>query len=230
MKFTQNDIKILENFSSINASLLFVEGKTQSTVSQTISCYAKANLESEIDQEFAIYDIRKFLSVLSLFDDPDITFEDRHVLFKETGKQAIYKFCSPELIKSPPKGKSIDVKNIHEQFQFSNNQFKQIMKFSSIFSHEFLKISEHDGKIFLSTTTETDLNENRNNDVLESASFDIGTTEKKGFSYYVKISNLPLISGDYDVMVGDNRLKFQNKDIDIYYVCAYEEKFSNPIT
>lgn len=210
--------------------MLFLEGKEQSTISPNKTCYAKTTLDTVFEKEFAIYDLRRFLSILALFKEPEVTLSDKFMtIFDKNDKKRkiIYKFCSPEIIQYPPKGKSIDAANVLEQFELTESNFSNILKTSSIFGHEYIKIFERKGNLIIATFDGNDVDKDL--DDFEGASFDLGETKNNGFAYFVRIANMRFLPGSYDVIISNNHLKFDNKDLDIYYICPFEAKISTKI-
>ncbi len=65
---------ILKNFSSINSNLLVRPGNKISTITPGKNMMAEATVEETFDVEFGIWDLNKFLGVLSLFSDPVLEF------------------------------------------------------------------------------------------------------------------------------------------------------------
>jgi hypothetical protein len=103
MNFSAETLELLQNFASINKSILFLEGKKQRTLAPTQSVFAEVELKEEFPQEFAIYDLNQMLGVLSLFDNPTLSFKEGALLIEQGNQRVVYKFCNPELISYPPK-------------------------------------------------------------------------------------------------------------------------------
>ena len=80
MNLSEQTVSILKNFSSINQNLLVKQGKVINTMSAMKNIVAKAEVEEEFPVEFAIYDLNEFLSCLSIFAKPELTFEDGFVI------------------------------------------------------------------------------------------------------------------------------------------------------
>jgi len=70
MKLSNETLGILENFSSINPIILVRKGNQLKTISASKAVFAVADVEEEFEQQFAIYDLRKFIGCLSLFKEP----------------------------------------------------------------------------------------------------------------------------------------------------------------
>jgi hypothetical protein len=102
MKFSKTTINILKNFSSINQSILFKPGNILYTKNTPNNVIAKAVLEDEMPQQFAIYDLHQFLGAVSLFKEiDDVQVLNDHLMLKQ-GKQSIeYRFADPGMIDAP---------------------------------------------------------------------------------------------------------------------------------
>ena len=72
MELSEKTLKILQNFTTINQSLAFKEGRKLRTISVMKNVLAEAEIEEYIPIDFAIYDLPQFLNTLALYRDPDI--------------------------------------------------------------------------------------------------------------------------------------------------------------
>jgi hypothetical protein len=101
MKFEARTMQILKNFATINPSMLFREGNIQSTIGPQKNILARATIQEHIPSKFAIFDLSRFLGVLSLFSDPEIEFNSTQLLIKQNRQNVEYTFADPELIIAP---------------------------------------------------------------------------------------------------------------------------------
>ena len=69
MKLSEKTLALLKNFSTINQSILFKKGNTLRTMSVMKNILAEADIEEEIPQDFAIYDLVQFLNGIDLYDN-----------------------------------------------------------------------------------------------------------------------------------------------------------------
>ena len=60
MNLSEKTFNLLKNFSSINQSILFKQGNTLRTMSVMKNILAEADIEEDIPQDFAIYDLVRF--------------------------------------------------------------------------------------------------------------------------------------------------------------------------
>ena len=103
MKLSARTIQILKSFAQINQSLIFAPGNELKTISPLKTMVAKATIAETVPQQFAIWDLPRFLGVLSLFDDPDLEINEKFITIK-SGKTILdYVYCLPDMMTPPPK-------------------------------------------------------------------------------------------------------------------------------
>ncbi len=106
MKLSNNTISVLKNYASINQNLVIKEGKELTTMSQMKNIMARAEVEEEFPQEVAIYDLNEFLSCLSLFQSPNLEFDNTFVTITEENKPTTkmkYFYSDPSVVTTPSK-------------------------------------------------------------------------------------------------------------------------------
>ena len=72
MKLSNDTLRYLKNFATINDSILVREGKVLKTMAPSKSLIGQVELEEGFPQTFAIYELGRLLSILSLFEAPEI--------------------------------------------------------------------------------------------------------------------------------------------------------------
>lgn len=108
MKLSNETLKLLENYSKINPSMLFQEGQIIRTVDSDKTMLASAQIKEEFPKDFAIYDLPKFIKVVGMFDNAEIDVGDEEtnyctISYKEgeNGGQTsdvVYMYASKEAI------------------------------------------------------------------------------------------------------------------------------------
>ena len=78
MKFSDRTLTILKSFSSINKSILMSEGNVLKTITPEKTLVAIANIPDQIPSDACIYDLSRFLSIVGLYQDPDVEFHDKY--------------------------------------------------------------------------------------------------------------------------------------------------------
>ena len=102
MKLSKHTINMLKNFSDINMSIEIKKGNVLRTVSVQKNILAQAELEDEFPQDFAIYELNRFLGAVSLFDDPEFRFNGSSANIGTNTHSVDYVYCDPSMIVTPP--------------------------------------------------------------------------------------------------------------------------------
>ena len=130
MKLSNDTRDVLKNYSTINANLLVNSGNQIATMSQMKNIVSLATLPDTFENEFAIYDLNEFLSAMSLFDDPDLTFGDSSVNISQGGQSLNYFYSDPTVVTTPKS--DIGMPEPDATFIFKQSVFNQILKASSV--------------------------------------------------------------------------------------------------
>jgi hypothetical protein len=127
MKLEARTMQILKNFATINPSMLFREGSIQSTIGPQKNILARATITERIPTQFAIFELSRFLGVLSLFSDPEIEFDESRVLIKQNRQSVEYTFADPEMIIAAP-DKTPAINNPEVQFTLPSEAIQTTLK------------------------------------------------------------------------------------------------------
>ena len=102
--FSKNTLAILKNFSSLNSNLLVRPGNVINTITPSKAGMALATVDETFDVEFGIWDLNKFLGVISLFNNPTFAFGEKSVRIKNGGDSVVnYYYSEPKLLSYPTK-------------------------------------------------------------------------------------------------------------------------------
>lgn len=211
MKLSQETIAILKNYSTINPSVLFKPGNVLSTMSTQKSIFAKATIKEEVERQFGIYELNKFLGVLSMFKEPELRFFDSF-LEVSSGKQRVrYTYADPSLIITPPdKGFVVPIPEV--EFDLTSDDLGSVIKALSIMSLPEISITGNGSDLEVQAV-------NSKNPSADVYSITVGTTEKT-FQSYIKTENLKFLSKDYHVSVSSKGIvKFESPGL-TYFVAS----------
>ena len=218
MKLSEQTVEILKNFSAINQNLIIKQGSEISTVSAMKNIVASAEVEESFPVEFAIYDLNEFLSALSLFEKPDLDFQENYVLITESGskgKSLKYWFSDSSVVTSP--NKEVTMPSSEVKFPLQSNVLSEVKKAAAVIGAPDMVLEDDELRV-------TD----KKNDTANSYSTSLDT-ESNGASYkfWFKVENLKLLPGCYDVEVSSKRIShFQNKKLPVGYFIALEPESS----
>tara|TARA_B100000427_G_scaffold260490_1_gene224811 strand:+ start:1021 stop:1686 length:666 start_codon:yes stop_codon:yes gene_type:complete len=218
MKLSEQTVSILKNFSAINQNLIIKQGSEIATVSAMKNIVASAKVEESFPIEFAIYDLNEFLSALSLFEKPDLDFQENYVLITESGfkgKSLKYWFSDSSVVTSP--NKEVTMPSSEVKFPLQSNVLSEVQKAAAVIGAPDMVLEDDKLRV-------TD----KKNDTANSYSIPLDT-ESNGASYkfWFKVENLKLLPGCYDVEVSSKRIShFQNKKLPVGYWIALEPESS----
>jgi hypothetical protein len=217
MKLSNETREVLKNFSTINQNLLVKNGNVINTMSAMKNIVSKATIPDTFNTEFAIYDLNEFLSALSLFKDPTLDFTDKEVKLKEEGggSSLNYFFSDPSIVTAPKT--EITMPSVDVEFTFTQDTFNQILKASAVLGVPDVVLKGTAGGAIDLTVTD------RKNDTSNDFSITVGENSPSDFTYFFKVENLKLLSGDYKVEVSSKGIShFTNVNKPIEYFIALE--------
>ena len=222
MELNENTLNVLKNFSGINPNVLIKQGNTIKTISEARNVVATAVVEQEFPQDFGIYDLSEFIGVLRLVDVPRLKFAEEYVTVGDsTGRSKVKYFFSPEETLTTPQ-KDIIMPESEVKFTLTNDTLNKIKRAASALGHDEVSITGKDSVISLSVV-------DSQNSTSNAFSIDIDGEYPEGveFNFVLNISNLKIITGDYDVHISSKRIStFKHKELNVQYWIALEKTSS----
>jgi len=196
MKLSKHTLNMLKNFSDINMSIEIKQGNILRTVSVQKNILAQAELEDEFPQDFAIYELNRFLGAVSLFDDPELEFNAKSVNIGTTKHSADYVYCDPSMIVTPPEN-NITFPDPEVKFTLTQDSLSQVMRASNVLGTPEIAIEggPHPNDSIRIKALDV------NNDSTDT--FQVVLDEKSGhtFRFVFKTENMKMIPGNYDVEI-----------------------------
>ena len=222
MNISENTMQILKNYGSINPNFIARKGNTITTISEAKNILSSCSIEEEFEQDMGIYDLNEFLNVLSLVDQPKLDMEEKWCTVKDsTGRSKVkYFFTDPEMLTTPTdKMISNAAANLEFAISFTldNDTLSKIKRAASALGHTSMKIENIDGAIAL-TVFDTE------NPTSNTFSIDVPGQGQGEGTHIINISNLKIVSGDYDVKISNKNISnFIHKEKPIQYWIALEK-------
>lgn len=224
MKLTSNFIEILKNFSTINPGILFKKGNKLRTINSSKSIMAEAEVEDVIDREFGIYDLSRFLALLSINKgSPEIELEEDSVVFIGLGGKGRIRqrYTSKNLITSPA-DKNIPMKNCNVEFELKEDVLKWIFSVSSVLKCPQTVIQGNPGEAI--TVHAVDVK----GDIVDSAFVTIDTKSLIKFKAVINNENIKVIPDNYNVKLSDaGFVLFTQPNRKLQYWISIEAKTSS---
>jgi hypothetical protein len=219
MQLSNDTINVLKNFGAINQGILFKKGKVLKTMSSGKNILAEVTIKEDIPTEFGIYDLNKFLSVVSLHkDNPTFEFGDKEVkIVGNKGRSKMkYRFCEPTMIVTPPE-KQLAMPNPEVSFSLSAEDFDWIMKAAGVLGSPQIAVESDGSKVTVTAFDSSD--SSAHTDALEVSS---GNGDK--FRFIFKTEHLTkLFGGAYDVQISSKGISnFKHKTVELQYWISTE--------
>ena len=209
MKISKNTLNMMKNFSDINMSIEVKAGNTLRTVSVQKNILAQTDIEETFPQDFAIYDLSRFLSAASLFDNPDFVFGEKTVRIGTDNDHINYVYCDPSMIVTPPEN-NITVPDAEVKFRLTQSNLDKILKRGNVLSLPEISVECNGGSNDRIVMRVID----SSNDSSDAGLVDLSATGSSKFQFIFKIENFKMIPADYDVEIsskGISKFSFQGK-------------------
>lgn len=212
MKLSRETLSLLKNFAEINSNILIKPGSFINTMSVGRNIYAESSIQEEFETEIGIFDLNKFLGVISMFNDPELEFNDTYVDISNGKSTVRYYYTEPSILTVPPK--QLKLPNTQITFDLDENDLNEILKVSRILQVNDLQIVGEDG--VLKIVVVDSKNDSSNN-------FTLVIEEKyKGPDYKgrINVSDIKFLPGSYRVELSNTIIsKFtHNNDNLSYYI------------
>jgi hypothetical protein len=234
MKIDPKTVTILKSFSSMSTSLLFREGNVLKGVSNQKTVLSRAEIKDNFPVKFAIYELHKFLGCLSLFQEPNLEFNDKYVTISE-GKQTTdgdtnsnvssvkFVYADESLVPIPP-DKHLTLPSIDVECKVTAKTLSDVSRASGILGLPEIAFGGDGQNIYIQAIdmkTET-------SGVSNAFKVKIGETNHT-FNFVFKVEHLlALMNDDYEIQFSKDRLSyFKGKDIEYWVVMEANSSFSS---
>lgn len=206
MKLSLRTLQILKNFSTINKSILFRRGNTIASISPNKEIFAKAVIQETFDTQFAIYELPRFLGIFSLFNDPEIQFENSHLKIIDGNQSIDYFYTDEQMIIAPPQ-KDIIMTEPTVNFTIDQGVYTGLMKALNVMQLPSIGVIG-DSKIIRLTALDAERNAFK-----DTYQVEVGTTEHE-FKMIFKGDHFKMIPDRYEVSISVKGIaKFTGTDL-----------------
>jgi len=177
----------------------------------------EAKFPEDFPQEFAIWDLSKFLGTLSLFDAPNLIFSKNHVTISSGSTKVVYHFAEPKLVSGCRPTKEFVMPETVIHFEMSHKEFVELQRAASVLRLPDLCIEDSGSEIQVVALDKSDPTSN-------TYSITVGeNTGSASFRMFLKSEYLKLLPGDYSIAISDKSVsRFVHKDFDVTYYIALD--------
>jgi len=199
---SQQTIELLNNFSSINKSIVINPGNKLSTISVNKNIMCTANIEESFDKQISIYDLSQFLGCIRLFDQPNFDTSNKQYLSISNSSgtsRTRFFYSDPDVIVQPP-DKELQMPSEDVKFKLSSSVLKDLTRAGQVYGVPDLCLYSDNGLLKLCVT-------DKKNETSNTFSIEVGESDGE-FCYCFKIENLKLIDDDYNVTVSKHNVAY----------------------
>lgn len=211
MKLDARTMQILKNFSMINPSMLFREGVVQSTIHPQKTILARTVLTQNLPKEFAIFELHRFLGVLSLFSDPDLEFDESRVVITQGRQRVEYTFADPDMVVASPT-KTPQVTDPEVSFKLTSDDLKSTMSALGALQASHIMVEGDGENVTIGVGKPSD-------PTADTFRVDVGRNNHS-FKFAFKADNVKILHGDYDVVISSKNIShFKGNEVE-YWIMA----------
>lgn len=218
MKLSKDTLEILKNFSQINPNLVVQPGNRIRSVTADQTLLADAEVEEEFPVKVCIYNLTNFISILSLYKEPDIDFSDKYMTITEGRKKTKYFYASEGMVVAPPESE-IKLPEVTVKVKLTWNDLSSTMKAAGIYSFETVAFVGDGEKVYIQA-----IDPEKTNSSTDTFGVELGETNDV-FKLVIKIANLRLMNRDYEVEISPAGL-CSLKNENVTYFVPFEAKDS----
>ena len=204
MKIGTDAVEVLKNFAEINSNLWIPEGHRIRTMNVAKTCLAEAMLTEGFERDVGIYDLKQFLGVLSIHEEPEIDLDETFMTIRDLSAKSRtrYWYAAREIVFSPP-AKDLAVETPEERrFVLTAGDLERVLRSSRILQNPEVALRSAEGMETVEIISQDSAVDTKHN-----FSVNVGTVPADyAFDFRFKIENLKLIETDYEVSLNAKRL------------------------
>jgi hypothetical protein len=214
MKLSTQTVTVLKNFAMINPSIVLKPGNVIRTISPQKTVMAIATVPDDIPSKACIYDASRFLSVLSLFKEADLNFEDKFCTMSEGKMHMKYVFADESMVIAPPE-KDVNFPSNDVEVDVQWNDLQSVIKAAGVLGLPEIAFVGDGENCHLRAINSSDAS-------ADTYGIELGKTSDQ-FQLIIKTENLKLMPLDYKVTLSSKGISKFEGDY-IKYFIAVEAK------
>lgn len=204
LAISKTDLDTLKALYAIDQTLKIVGGSEELrsvNASKTIACVTK--LTQAFPRDFCIYDLREFVGVVSIIDNPVLDFSnDKFVIIKsQDSKQKLRYLDGAENLIGSYFDKEFKLPSEDVVVSVTNTQLKAVMNAATALKLEYVGFKSEDGKIYLCAFDRN----NGSGEETNGFSIEVGETTDE-FQLFYKTENLAVLDGDCEFTISSKKI------------------------
>ena len=214
MYLSTETVSILKNFSTINQSILIKAGKKLRTMSVMKNILSEVDIDEEFSRDVAIYDLNQFLNCLSLIPGAEVNLDSNSIVITDGTNSIEYRYSDPSVISAPPE-KELKLPSEDVEVILTEEHLDTVKKAAAVLQIPDVTLLGDGSKIYLTVR-------DKKNSGSNSYKIEVGESDAT-FQFNLKVENLKLLTGDYDVVLSSKNLaRFESHSRPLVYFIALE--------
>jgi len=210
MKFSNETISVLKNFSTVNPGLVFKPGSVIRTMHPQKTVMASAKVSENFEKVARVYDLSRFLATLSLFDDPDVEFTEDKFIISSGRSKVSYTYAAEAMVVSAP-DKDIKFPDPEAAVHIKWKELDSVIKAAGVLKLSEVAFTSDGSTISLAAVDSKNPTADAYDIVVAE---DVNTPE---FRMIIKVENLRLMPNDYEVSLSTRGLAhFKSPKVEYY--------------
>ncbi len=175
---------------------------------------AEAEILEEFSRDVAIYDLNQFLNCLSLIPGAEVKLEGSSIVITDGNNSIDYRYSDPSVITAPP-DKELTLPSEDVCVVLTEDHLETVKKAAAVLQIPDVSLIGDGECIYLTVR-------DKKNSGSNSYKIEVGEADST-FQFNMKVENLKLQPGDYDVVISSKNLaKFQSHSRPVTYFIALE--------
>jgi len=214
---SKQTLGILKNFSGLNSNILIKPGSVIKTITPSKNGMAEATVTEDFPVEFGIWDLQKFLGVVSLFNSPTFNFASKSVTISDgADSNIVYYYSEPKLLTVPTK--NVNMPKTTVKVSLTEKTFADLQRAAAVMQLPDISFQNESQKIYAVICDMADPTSNSYKTLIAE---DYSGKEQMTLNF--KIDNLRMLPGTYTVRFSTNVVgEFTNDTIPVKYWFAME--------
>jgi hypothetical protein len=214
---SKQTLGILKNFSGLNSNILIKPGNVIKTITPSKNGMAEATVSEDFPVEFGIWDLQKFLGVISLFNSPAFSFASKSVTISDgANSNIVYYYSEPKLLTVP--SKNVNMPKTTAKVTLTEKVFADLQRAAAVMQLPDISFQNESQKIY---AVICDLADPTSNSYKTLIAEDYEGEEQMTLNF--KIDNLRMLPGSYTVKFSTNVVgEFTNDTVPVKYWFAME--------
>ena len=219
MKIDSRTLSILKSFAEINPAIIVKEGNILTTKSPSKTIQAKAHIDTPFPKKFAIYNLLRFTSTISLFKEPDFEFNDKYVVIREGERKISYTYADEEMVSNANADRTIKLPNIDIQFTLAEETLKSVFSALRVLNLPEIVVAGDGENLIIEAV-------DNKNPTSDKYCVVLGSTDKK-FRAIFRVENIKILPGDYQVEICKEGIShFKNDTCEYWITIEHDSKFN----